>query len=215
MITVIDIGTRPQVATVDGHVRNILSETETGTRATVAVRDVEPGKTFLVARTDRTQVVYVLEGKDVSLTYTSAGQTTEYQTQRRVGVYLEPGAWAQPEGVRFGNSRINQFRGPGGWNLDFSLFRTLPLAGKHRLEVRIDFVPDGGAVPPRRVGPEGRRRIHRAAQSLAILNAAEIMPLLDRPRSGSTATGTAPDPRQRKQRTPGTETPAGASDEEK
>jgi mannose-6-phosphate isomerase-like protein (cupin superfamily) len=91
MITVIDIGTRPQVATVDGHVRNILSETETGTRATVAVRDVEPGKTFLVARTDRTQVVYVLEGKDVSLTYTSAGQTTEYQTQRRVGVYLEPG----------------------------------------------------------------------------------------------------------------------------
>ena len=54
------------------------------------------------------------------------------------GVYFEPGAWAQPEGVRFGNTRINQFRGPGGWNLDFSLFRTVPLAGKHRLEVRIE-----------------------------------------------------------------------------
>jgi mannose-6-phosphate isomerase-like protein (cupin superfamily) len=91
MITVIDIGTRPQVATVDGHVRTILSEADTGTRATVAVRDVEPGKTFLVARTDRTQVVYVLEGKDVSLTYTSGGKTTEYQAQRRVGLYLEPG----------------------------------------------------------------------------------------------------------------------------
>jgi hypothetical protein len=54
------------------------------------------------------------------------------------GVYFEPDAWAQPEGVRFGNTQINQFRGPGGWNLDFSLFRTVPLAGKHRLEVRIE-----------------------------------------------------------------------------
>jgi mannose-6-phosphate isomerase-like protein (cupin superfamily) len=91
MITVIDIGARRQAATADGQVRTILSEAETGTRVTVAVRDVEPGKTFLVARTDRTQVVYVLEGKDVSLTYTSAGKTTAHQTQRRAGVYLEPG----------------------------------------------------------------------------------------------------------------------------
>ncbi len=60
-----------------------------------------------------------------------------------------------------------------------------------RLEVRIDFVPDGDAVPPRRVGPEGRRRIHRAAQSLAILNAAEIMPLLDRSQGRNPATSTS------------------------
>ncbi len=50
-----------------------------------------------------------------------------------------------------------------------------------RLEVRIDFVPDAHARPPRRERLEGRRRIHRAAQSLAILNAREILPLLDRP----------------------------------
>jgi len=53
------------------------------------------------------------------------------------GVYYEPAAWAQPAGVRFGDSLINQFRGPGGWNLDLSVFRTFPI-GKHRLETRIE-----------------------------------------------------------------------------
>ncbi len=54
------------------------------------------------------------------------------------GVYFDPAAWAQPEGVRFGNTRINQFRGPGGWNLDLSVFRSFPLRGSHRLEARIE-----------------------------------------------------------------------------
>jgi hypothetical protein len=54
------------------------------------------------------------------------------------GVYYDPSAWAQPEGVRFGNTRLNQFRGPGGWNLDFSLFRTLPVTGRQRFEFRIE-----------------------------------------------------------------------------
>jgi hypothetical protein len=54
------------------------------------------------------------------------------------GVYYDPAAWAQPEGVRFGNTLINQFRGPGGWNLDLSLFRAFPIGGKHRLEARIE-----------------------------------------------------------------------------
>ena len=54
------------------------------------------------------------------------------------GVYYDPAAWAQPAGVRFGDTLINQFRGPGGWNLDVSVFRTFPLAGKHRLEARIE-----------------------------------------------------------------------------
>ena len=29
---------------------------------------------------------------------------------------------------------MNQFRGPGGWNLDLSVFRSFPLGGTHRLE---------------------------------------------------------------------------------
>ena len=54
------------------------------------------------------------------------------------GTYFDPSAWAQPDGVRFGSTLINQFRGPGGWNLDFSLFRAFPLTGNHRLEARIE-----------------------------------------------------------------------------
>jgi hypothetical protein len=54
------------------------------------------------------------------------------------GVYYDPAAWGQPVGVRFGDTLINQFRGPGGWNLDLSVFRTFPLAGRQRLELRIE-----------------------------------------------------------------------------
>jgi len=54
------------------------------------------------------------------------------------GFYLDPSAWAQPDGVRFGNTRPNQFRGPGGWNLDLSLFRSFPLGGTRRIEGRVE-----------------------------------------------------------------------------
>ncbi len=40
--------------------------------------------------------------------------------------------------MRFGNSRLNQFRGPGGWNLDFSVFRTFPIAARQKLELRVE-----------------------------------------------------------------------------
>jgi hypothetical protein len=54
------------------------------------------------------------------------------------GTYYDPSAWAQPEGVRFGNTLPNQFRGPGGWNLDLSVFRSFRLTGTHRLEARVE-----------------------------------------------------------------------------
>ena len=54
------------------------------------------------------------------------------------GVDHDPAAWGQPTGVRFGDSLINQFRGPGGWNLDLSIFRSFPVRGRHRLEARIE-----------------------------------------------------------------------------
>jgi hypothetical protein len=54
------------------------------------------------------------------------------------GYYFDPAAWAQPEGVRFGTSRMNQFRGPGGWNLDLSVFRSFPLGASHRIEARVE-----------------------------------------------------------------------------
>jgi hypothetical protein len=54
------------------------------------------------------------------------------------GFYMDPAAWAQPEGVRFGTTGPNQFRGPGGWNLDLSVFRSFRLTGSHRIEARVE-----------------------------------------------------------------------------
>jgi hypothetical protein len=53
------------------------------------------------------------------------------------GRWFDTSAFAQPTGVRFGNTGRNQFYGPGGWNLDFSLFRSFPVGGTRRLEYRL------------------------------------------------------------------------------
>ncbi|MBI4477444.1 MAG: hypothetical protein HY654_09740, partial [Acidobacteria bacterium] len=52
------------------------------------------------------------------------------------GAWFDTTAFQQPTGVRFGNTGRNQFRGPGGWNLDFSVFRVLPIGGSRKLELR-------------------------------------------------------------------------------
>ena len=70
---------------------DVLTPSETGTRVTVAVAEVDPGKTYSIARSEKTQVVYVLEGKDATIVHTGAGKSSEYKTQRRAGLYLEPG----------------------------------------------------------------------------------------------------------------------------
>ena len=54
------------------------------------------------------------------------------------GYYIDPTSWAQPDGVRFGTTGPNQFRGPGGWNLDLSVFRSFRLTGDHRIEARVE-----------------------------------------------------------------------------
>jgi hypothetical protein len=53
------------------------------------------------------------------------------------GPWFDTTQFKQPTGVRFGNTGRNQFRGPGGWNLDFSLFRSFPIGGARRLEYRL------------------------------------------------------------------------------
>jgi hypothetical protein len=54
------------------------------------------------------------------------------------GPYYDPFAWAQPTGQRLGTGTLNQFTGPGATNLDFSIFRAIPLGGNRRLEVRFE-----------------------------------------------------------------------------
>ena len=91
MIKVIDVTSQANASAPEGRARHVLGSTETGTRVSVVVREVEAGRTFRAPRSEQTQVVYILEGKDATVTYTSASSTTEYKAQRRVGVYVEPG----------------------------------------------------------------------------------------------------------------------------
>jgi mannose-6-phosphate isomerase-like protein (cupin superfamily) len=57
----------------------------------VAIEEVDPGKTFRLASNDRTQVAYILEGKDAKVASTIGGKSSTHTAQRRAGVYLEPG----------------------------------------------------------------------------------------------------------------------------
>jgi mannose-6-phosphate isomerase-like protein (cupin superfamily) len=90
MIKVIDVGSTPRTPAPEGHVRNVLDPSEDGTRVHVAVRDIDPGKTCRIPAGDRTQVAYIVEGKDATIRHTTAGVVTEHVAQRRSGVYLEP-----------------------------------------------------------------------------------------------------------------------------
>jgi hypothetical protein len=54
------------------------------------------------------------------------------------GAWFDTTQFAQPTGVRFGNTGRNQFYGPGGVNLDLSLFRAFPMGGQKRLEARVE-----------------------------------------------------------------------------
>ncbi|MPZ17418.1 MAG: hypothetical protein GEV06_05855 [Luteitalea sp.] len=71
----------------------------------------------------------------------TADQVSDAQNVGEIGAsgtYYDTSAWAQPEGVRFGNSGRNSVRGPGGVNLDLSLFRAFPMGGTRRLEFRVE-----------------------------------------------------------------------------
>ncbi len=90
MIKVIDIASKARTPVPEGHVRTILGPSEEGTRVEVAVREVDPGKACRVGSSDRTQVVYILEGTGATVAYTKAGETVQWTADRRAGVYLEP-----------------------------------------------------------------------------------------------------------------------------
>jgi hypothetical protein len=56
------------------------------------------------------------------------------------GLYFDPKPFSQPAGTTLGNTGRNQFRGPGYWNMDFSLFRGFPVGGgDKRAELRVEF----------------------------------------------------------------------------
>ena len=92
MIRIIDINNKPSTSVPEGSVTDVLCPADDGTRVHVAIQRVSPGKARGFARSDKTQVAYILEGSDAALSYTTAdGRTSTRTAQRRTGVYLEPG----------------------------------------------------------------------------------------------------------------------------
>jgi mannose-6-phosphate isomerase-like protein (cupin superfamily) len=91
MIKVLNIDSKTRVPVAEGSVRDILRPSDDGTRVHVAIEEVAAGKACRLRSSDKTQVVYILEGRDAKVAYTSAGHTAEYTAQRRAGAYLEPG----------------------------------------------------------------------------------------------------------------------------
>jgi len=91
MIKVIDIESKVRTRTPEGRVRSVLAAADEGTRVQVSIEELDPDKTYRAAASDKTQVVYILDGSDARVKYTTAGQTSERTAQRRAGVYLEPG----------------------------------------------------------------------------------------------------------------------------
>jgi mannose-6-phosphate isomerase-like protein (cupin superfamily) len=90
MIKVIDIEGKAGNTIPEGRVRTILSPAGDGTRVQVAITEVDPGKTYRVAASDRTQVVYILKGDRARMTHTRAGATSEHTAGARAGIYVEP-----------------------------------------------------------------------------------------------------------------------------
>ena len=77
MIKIINIGQQARTAVAEGSVRGVIGPAETGTRARVAIQDVDAGKAHQVAPSDRTQVAYVLDGQGARVSHASAGETRE------------------------------------------------------------------------------------------------------------------------------------------
>lgn len=90
MIRVIDIPALTSTPTAEGRIHFILGPAETNTRVEVSMLDVDPGKTYQVRWSRRTRLVYILKGKDATVTHTAGGKTTTHRMERRSGVYLEP-----------------------------------------------------------------------------------------------------------------------------
>jgi outer membrane receptor protein involved in Fe transport len=84
------------------------------------------------------------------------------------GTYYDKAAWAQPQGVTFGNTGRNQFYGPGGVNLDLSLFRGFPLGASRRLEFRVD--ANNVTNTPKFGNPQGSITSGAFMQITSILN---------------------------------------------
>ena len=86
MITLIETKNLKSQPTAEGSLTRVIDPGADKTRVEVSTYQVNAGQTHAVPPSDRSRVVYILEGKDAQIIYKGATHTS----QRRSGVYLEP-----------------------------------------------------------------------------------------------------------------------------
>jgi Carboxypeptidase regulatory-like domain/TonB-dependent Receptor Plug Domain len=59
--------------------------------------------------------------------------------KENLDAYMTPGAFTKALAGTFGNSGRGMFRGPGQWNLDFSVFKDIPVTERFKLQFRTEF----------------------------------------------------------------------------
>ena len=60
-------------------------------------------------------------------------------TKENLDVYINPAAFFPAAPGTFGGSGRGMFRGPGQWNVDFSIFKDFALTERFRLQFRSEF----------------------------------------------------------------------------
>ena len=87
---------------------------------------------------------FTVTASNASLDQRGNQQTADQVSEpKRVGVgpdepFYDPSAWAPVRERRYGNTGRNQYYGPGFWNYNMSLFRSFPLQGRTRVQVRVE-----------------------------------------------------------------------------
>ena len=81
MIKVIDVDSRPRTSNASGHVRNIVGPADGGTRAQVAIADVDPGKTYRLGSVDEGTTVtdWMEQERERGITIVSAAVSAEWK----------------------------------------------------------------------------------------------------------------------------------------
>jgi hypothetical protein len=104
---------------------------QTGTPLTVSNRD--SGRTIgggLTSTTATNIFSDVTAGRPLKVTGSA---------KDNLNAYITPGAFTRALVGTFGNSGRGMFRGPGQWNVDFSVFKDIPITERFRLQFRTEF----------------------------------------------------------------------------
>jgi hypothetical protein len=104
---------------------------QTGTPITVTNRDSGRG---IGGSNNSTSASDLFANVNAGVDLISPGKTVDHLDD-----YINPAAFSKAPVGTFGNAGRGMFRGPGQWNLDFSLFKDIPITERFKLQFRTEF----------------------------------------------------------------------------